>query len=70
MTIIVFTWIDASLRSSFGTTLLFVAIERTIVRNNSTAVGDSLVIHVLSFNNKRKYEKLATLRFPRSFIQL
>ena len=68
MTIIILTWIDASLRSSFGTTHLFVAIENTIVRNNSTAVGDSLVIHVLSFNNKRNYEKLATLRFPRSFI--
>ena len=69
MTIIILTWIDASLRSSFGTTHLFVAIENTIVRNNSTAVGDSLVIHVLSFNNKRNYENLSTLRFPRSFIQ-
>ena len=69
MTIIFFTWIDASLRSTFGTTLLLIAIESTIVRNNSTAVGDSLVIHVLSFNNKRNYENLSILRFPRSFIQ-
>ena len=69
MPFISFTWIDASLRSTFGTTLLLIAIESTIVRNNSTAVGDSLVIHDLSFNNKRNYEILSTLRFPRSFIQ-
>ena len=69
MPFISFTWIDASLRSTFGTTLLLIAIESTIVRNNSTAAGDSLVIHDLPFNNKRNYEILSTLRFPRSFIQ-